>query len=101
MLSVEKCRKIIGDDGSITDVELEQMRNSLYDLARVVVESMPPPRRSCCSHGGMGGMTVTRRKPACCAEALARMADKGRITEGVRVLEVAVDVFDKNQRQCP
>lgn len=82
MLSVEKCRKIIGGDGSITDVELEQMRNSLYDLARVVVESMPPQGWRGCSHGGMGGMTVTRRKPACRPEASARLVDEGRFTEG-------------------
>ena len=68
MLSVAKCRKILGDDCLITDAEIEQMRNSIYDLARVGLESMPSQRRKGCSSGGappVGVMPLERRPPAC------------------------------------
>ena len=85
MLSVAKCRKILGDDCFITDAEIEQMRNSLYDLAHVVVESMPPQRRRGCSYDGTrvppstsGGVTPRRCGSRCRDEASALLAEEER-----------------------
>ena len=79
MLSVAKCRKILGDDSSKTDAELEQLRNSLYDLAWVVVESMPQQRRRGCASCGappVGGVSLERRQPACRPEFTAMLTEE-------------------------
>lgn len=41
MLSVQQCRKILGNDCSLTDQELEGLREQLYGLAHVAVKIAP------------------------------------------------------------
>lgn len=36
MISIEKCRKIVGD-GNITDEQLEKIREYLYSLTREII----------------------------------------------------------------
>lgn len=45
MLTLERCREIIGANGAESDVELEVLRNRLYDLARITVEAALRRRR--------------------------------------------------------
>ena len=40
MLSVQQCRKILGNGYSITDEELEVLRDQLYGLANVAVKAL-------------------------------------------------------------
>lgn len=44
MLPIAQCRKILGDPCPLTDRELEELRDQLYQLARTVVDlsQMPP-----------------------------------------------------------
>lgn len=64
MFSLQKCRKLIGDDETITDAEIERLRNSLYDLSRAVVAIVPPS-----PHGrGSRGRTKLTVRPACAHE---------------------------------
>ena len=44
MLSVEKCREILGCDSPESDADLELLRNQLYGVARVAVETCPRQR---------------------------------------------------------
>jgi hypothetical protein len=48
MLSVKRCREILGADATVTDERLEHLRDEMYALAGVVVEriaqSDPRPR---------------------------------------------------------
>ena len=37
MLSIQQCREIIGNS-AITDKELEQLRNSLYSIADLIIK---------------------------------------------------------------
>ena len=39
MLSLERCRKTLGDDAPPTDEDLERLRRDLYALARVAVSA--------------------------------------------------------------
>nr|ADI23839.1 hypothetical protein [uncultured gamma proteobacterium HF4000_48E10] len=39
MLSLERCRKILGDDASLADEDLERLRRDLYALAHVAVSA--------------------------------------------------------------
>ena len=39
MLSLEKCREILGESFQITEGELRELRMQLYDIAGVVVEA--------------------------------------------------------------
>ena len=41
MLSVQQCRKILGNGSSLTDSEVETLRDQLYCLAEVVVTALP------------------------------------------------------------
>lgn len=42
MLTVENCRKILQDNGEdYTDEEVEKVRDFLYKMAKIVVESTP------------------------------------------------------------
>lgn len=41
MLSLERCREILGDD--LTDADLEMLRDALYALADVVVSGFTEP----------------------------------------------------------
>jgi len=41
MLTLDRCRKILGHDSPESDSDLEKLRDSLYDFARVVVEILP------------------------------------------------------------
>lgn len=41
MLSVQQCRKILGNGCSITDHELEELRNQIYALANVTASISP------------------------------------------------------------
>lgn len=45
LLSLAKCRAILGADAPESDAELELHRDALYRLARVVVEALPNTRR--------------------------------------------------------
>lgn len=38
MLSVEKCRQLIPDSENLPDEEITEIRESLYDLARIAFE---------------------------------------------------------------
>ena len=37
MLSVQKCRRILGEKTTLKDKEIEELRDVLYALARIVV----------------------------------------------------------------
>jgi hypothetical protein len=45
MLTIEKCRKILGSDCPESDTDLEKLREHLYSFARVAVEILPPRNR--------------------------------------------------------
>jgi hypothetical protein len=45
MLTLERCRQILGDEVPVSDSDLERWRDQLYGLARVVVEACPRKRR--------------------------------------------------------
>lgn len=45
MLTLERCRQILGDEVPVSDADLERWRDQLYGLARVVVEACPRKRR--------------------------------------------------------
>jgi len=45
MLSLEKCRQILGVDAPESNADLEVLRDQFYGLARVVVEACPRQRR--------------------------------------------------------
>jgi hypothetical protein len=38
MLSLEKCREILGPECKLSDAELEALRDQLYQLAEVAIE---------------------------------------------------------------
>ena len=38
-ISLGKCRALLGDNGSVSDVELEQIRDELYALADILVSA--------------------------------------------------------------
>ena len=38
-LTPEECRKLIGKDCKLTDQELEKLRDSMYELADIVIEA--------------------------------------------------------------
>jgi hypothetical protein len=41
MLSVQRCRKLLGVNCSLTDSEIETLRDQLYSLADVAVNALP------------------------------------------------------------
>jgi hypothetical protein len=41
MLSVQRCRKLLGVHCSLTDSEIETLRDQLYCLAEVAMNSLP------------------------------------------------------------
>lgn len=46
MLTVENCRKILQDNGEdYSDEEIEKIREFMYKMARIVVESNPKEKR--------------------------------------------------------
>jgi hypothetical protein len=45
MLSLKRCREILGADSPETESDLELLRDQLYGLARVAVEACPTQRR--------------------------------------------------------
>jgi len=45
MLTLERCRQILGDDCPPSNSDLERLRDQLYGLAGVVVEACPRRRR--------------------------------------------------------
>ena len=50
MLSLKKCREILGENSLITEEELAGLRMQLYDLARVVVDAAHDnPDANCCA----------------------------------------------------
>jgi hypothetical protein len=68
MLSLERCREILGSDCPKSDAELEKLRDQLYGLARVAVEALPnKPRKN-----------TLPREPECFADALLFLPENER-----------------------
>lgn len=38
MLSIEQCRELIPDDEKLTDIQIEEIRTSLYELGELALE---------------------------------------------------------------
>ena len=38
MLSIEECRKLIDNDSDLTDEQIVEIRNSLYELADIALD---------------------------------------------------------------
>jgi hypothetical protein len=38
MISIDKCREILGEEIELTDAELEHLRGTLYKLAEIAVD---------------------------------------------------------------
>lgn len=87
MLSLAKCREILGCDSPESDADLELLRDRLYGLARVAVEACPRQRRG---NGAQDAPDSARRaiesagtvqvpsKPAAFLEALAMLPEDDR-----------------------
>ena len=45
MLSIERCRKILGKDCTLTDEELKMLRDQLYLVAEVALDAFQPDPR--------------------------------------------------------
>lgn len=43
MLSLSKCRQLVGGNSELSDSQLEELRNQLYILAGIIISSAPPP----------------------------------------------------------
>jgi hypothetical protein len=48
MLTLVKCRDIVGETAPKNETELEGIREHLYSLARVVLEQFPPRKERSC-----------------------------------------------------
>lgn len=46
MLTIQRCREILGKDCALSDAELENLRDQLYGLADVAVSAFLEARRS-------------------------------------------------------
>ena len=68
MLSLKRCREILGADSPETESDLELLRDQLYGLVRVAVEAIPQkPRKN-----------SPPRPPECLTEALALLPEEER-----------------------
>jgi hypothetical protein len=87
MLSLKRCREILGTDSPETESDLELLRDQLCGLARVVVEACPAQRRRNSQrnapdgarqafHGAARGNEP--KELACFSEALARLPEEER-----------------------
>lgn len=61
MLTVKKCRELVGDDTNLSDEMLEKLRDELYSLANAILDGttaaqlLPPrelPHHNCDKHDG-------------------------------------------------
>jgi hypothetical protein len=86
LLSLAKCRAILGSDSPESDADLSRLRDQLYGLARVVVEAVGPDQRR--RHGPSHAPNAARRafdgaagvgaRPADFSDALALLSDDER-----------------------
>lgn len=53
MLSLQKCRSLLGTDCKLTDAELEQLRQELYALSDVAIEAFCAQKRASSGNGPM------------------------------------------------
>ena len=51
MLTLQKCRSLLGADCKLTDAELEQLRQELYALSDVAVEAFCAPKKAGSDNG--------------------------------------------------
>ena len=51
MLSLEKCRKLLAKDSNLSDEEVIKLRDSMYDLANISIDSFLQTK-SCTERGG-------------------------------------------------
>lgn len=51
MLSLQKCRSLLGADCKLTDAELEQLQRELYAVADVSIGALCAQKRSCSGNG--------------------------------------------------
>lgn len=51
MLSLERCRRLLGSDCSLSAAELKDLRRQLYALARIVIEAALTSRNVTKPHG--------------------------------------------------
>ena len=98
MLSLAKCREILGTESPESDADLELLRDQLCGLARVVVEGCPRQRRG---NGPQTSPDAARQaiagaarvgsavKPAGFADALAMLPEKDRydVEERAAIME--------------
>jgi hypothetical protein len=49
MLSLEKCRSLLGPDCQLTDSQLEQLRHELYALAHIALDSFRDSKQPACN----------------------------------------------------
>jgi hypothetical protein len=98
MLTLERCRQILGDDAPQSNSDLERMRDQLYGLARVVVEACPRQRRGNGLRNAPAGARRTidsaavdkaRAKPAAFPDALAMLPEDERyeVEERAAIME--------------
>lgn len=98
MLTLKRCREILGDDWSKSDAELELLRDRLYNVARVAVDACPRHR---CGKGPRNAPDTARQaisgvarmeapsKPAGYSDMLATLSDEGRseVEERAAIME--------------
>ncbi len=70
MLSLARCRELIGSNSNLSDELLEKLRDDLYGLANVILDGTPPGKLSS-SHIPSGSSAGTRH----IVESPARYAD--------------------------
>src|SRR5947209_4717766 len=63
MLSIEKCRAALGNDGSISDEELLRLRDALYSLAEIATTMIAEQSaRQACGTPLTGSWSTGRKK---------------------------------------
>jgi hypothetical protein len=68
MLSLQRCREILGTDSSLSDSDLQLLRDQLYALGRATVEALPRQPRT----------NGSPRSPEGFAEALSALPEDDR-----------------------
>lgn len=63
MLTLQKCRSLLGADCKLTDAELEQLRQELYGFADVAVEAFCASRRA-----NNGGSSTSQNVSECLSQ---------------------------------
>ncbi len=77
MLSLQKCRELLGNDSTLSDATLELLRNDLYALADIATTELIEQRRD----GRFGNRLWSEPKLAICLGDSMSAEESGRLFE--------------------